>query len=136
MFEMSLTSSGLNEAQDFLHELQKLTGKVELGGIARANSDVTNAEILEWLAEHGKDYTSLSSTDMGAISDAYTAEFDKQILASQISGGDMAEMKKKSMHAAMKKLGEIVADKVEEGGSVKTGQLVDNLRSESQIKTR
>ena len=82
MFHVTLETQGLKGVTQVLDALQQLgaqVGAVELHTRKRDDSDATNAEILRWLAEQGRDFITPSGKDTDEIARTFAAELERRL---------------------------------------------------------
>ena len=125
MIDITLEEQGLSEVSEMLKGLEKIDKNIviELRPRSGIGSD-DNAEILEYLDEIGKHYTHLSVSDLEKVAKEYVKEFEKKLDPKAVE--NTIEL---ALEAAMKCAADIIGDNVENGGSVKTGQLLRNIRN-------
>lgn len=82
MFELTLETQGLQpvlEVMEALHELGAKPSAVELNSVSRSDSDQTNAEILRYLADQGRDFIASSNQDADQIAKAFSDELERRL---------------------------------------------------------
>ena len=148
---IELEAKGLDDIIRKLEKMQSEIGGirgVELNPIPRAEGDVSNADLLEYLKLQGHDFITLSASEENRIAQAFDKELQRRIDRDQMEKAAAAGALRSAMNAYM----DIVSEKIEsqEGAGelteaykkqkieqygfdkpigVATGQLRDNLNS-------
>lgn len=80
--ELKLETEGLQQitdALDILRQLNSRVGAVELHARKRTDSSATNAEILSWLNESGRDFTTNTKAQNEEIAQAFASELERRL---------------------------------------------------------
>lgn len=143
MFQLNLETEGLQTIERVLSALQSMgsqIGSVELHTISRKDADATNAEILKWLKNSGRDFLTQSSKDNEEVAQAFCSELER-VLGKEFSEGAVidrweargagrdlgqftTELADRTLRAAMTKYADQISERIDDQRS-NTGEIAD-----------
>ena len=137
---LQISTKGLDEVQGFLKALRKLGSIIkaaELNAKDRKDSDATNAQILEWQKDQGRDWISeddeMNKAIEKAMSDSFQESFDKITLKTMAKNpsGLASSIASKGFYTAMDAAKKIVTERIE-GMKGANGSTIEPIDPNSQ----